>query len=162
MGQVRCAGALSSGHDIPAVDVLGRRKHLLACGRLPVQEPLELEEVLGRYVVFQVGEPAVMQRLDLEAEQLLLLVRQAAEPLLLVELDLRLGGGRSGARGRGRGRLGAEKVEDVATRLGFFGLRARLGLGLALESRHRGLTPKRARRAEVEGDGRTKGLRDAG
>ena len=72
--------------DIPAVDILLGRKHFLAGGRLAVEKLLELEELLGDELVLEQGQPALVERVNLELEQLPLLGGERGGPFGLVEL----------------------------------------------------------------------------
>lgn len=85
---------LTNDHDLdvrqrrvstPAVHVLEGWEDLLACLALALQELLEVEEGLVSQVVGEIRQPGVVQRLDLELQQLLLLVGEGVDPLLLVE-----------------------------------------------------------------------------
>ena len=86
----------------PGIDVVERGEDLFAGGGLGPEEALELEEGRMGEVGGEVGQPGVVQGLDLELQQRLLLVRQRREPLLLVEF----GGFARGGRGAGRGGIG--------------------------------------------------------
>jgi len=74
---------------VPAVNVLLGGEPLLPGGGLAVEELLELEELLGGDLVLEMGKPALMQRVDLELEQLALLVGQRLDPFHLVKLGAR-------------------------------------------------------------------------
>lgn len=149
-GGVSLWGVLEGGEDggeVPAVDVLLGREPGALLARLAGQPALEVEELLGEDLVLEEGEPAHVERVDLELEELALLGRQAVHPLLLVELggeEVRGGGGGAGAglaggTGTGGGLRGGKEGHDVAILFGLFGVVPRgLVRRLSLESRHYG------------------------
>jgi hypothetical protein len=120
-------GSIEAGiRYIPRVDILSRREPLLPRVRLALEEALELEELLLQDVVLEQSQPALVQGVDLEGQELALLVRQAGHPLVLVELWRRRLGRVSGGAARcgGCGLRGAEEGHDVAVLLRLLGIRA--------------------------------------
>jgi hypothetical protein len=96
----------------PRVDVGAGREDGGAALDLGLEEAFELQELGGDELVLEVDEPALVERVDLEGEQLLLLVGQGRDPGGLVEL----GGGRGilwGGRRLGR----AEERGDAPRRV---------------------------------------------
>ncbi len=73
--------------DIPRIYVLLGRIHCHAALLLLPQEALQLEERRADQLVRQRAEPRFVQRVDLQAQQLALLVAELRQPLLLVELE---------------------------------------------------------------------------
>ena len=89
----------------------GREDGLLAL-LLFLKEPLEGEELGLEDLVFEVGEPALVQRVDLELQQVFLLGSETLDPFVLVERF-------------GLGVLGlAEEGSYAAVGLGLFGVGA--------------------------------------
>lgn len=144
-------GDLEGGGDageVPAVDVFLGREPGALLARLAGEPALEVEELLGEDLVLEEGEPAHVERVDLELEELALLGRQAVHPLLFVELEgggFRGGGGRgagaglAGGTGTSGGLRGGEEGHDVAILFSLFGVVSRgLVRRLSLESRHYG------------------------
>lgn len=109
---------------IPRVHVFHWRIHSLAAVQLLLEEALELEEVGRDQHILEVRQPALMQRVNLKLEQLLLLVGQSLDPCFLVEIDLGLG------LGFGRAKEGC----DAAIDLGLFGRVGSCVCCLALET----------------------------
>ena len=99
----------SWGADGPRVDVCERREDLLAVLLLFLQEALQVQELLRQHVVFQVGEPALVQGVDLELQERFLLVRELGDPGVFVELH---GGRGSGGRVFGGGGRGLGRAEE--------------------------------------------------
>lgn len=99
----------------PGVYVLERREDLDARLEFLLEESLQVEKLLALDLIGQVREPALVQRVNLELQQLPLLLAKFADPLVLVEL---FGRGRTGLRGLARACGGrrlrlAEKGRDA-------------------------------------------------
>lgn len=116
---VRCAWP---GEDRPRVDILERREDRLAVLLLFLQESLQVQELLRQHLVFEVRQPALMQGVDLQFQQLLLLVCELREPCLLVELHRRRRDGRKFGAWVGSGLGRAEERSDGAIGFGFLGV----------------------------------------
>lgn len=71
---------------IPRIDILHRRKHLLPTLSLLLQEALEIQELRRRDFVLQMRQPRLVQRVNLELQELLLLVGEFCYPRIFVEL----------------------------------------------------------------------------
>lgn len=92
-GVARPGRALASGYakgsgrgDVPGVDVCRRWEDFLAAFRFSGDEPLQLKELGLRDLVFQRAEPALVESVYLELEELLLLVGEFGHPGCFVEL----------------------------------------------------------------------------
>lgn len=79
---------LGHGTDcLPGVHILHWWKDGLLGVDLLLQKPFQIQEFLADKGIFQVREPALMKRLNLQLQQFPLLVRQFLGPFLLVEVD---------------------------------------------------------------------------
>ena len=90
----------------PGIHVLHRGVHCLPAFQFLLEEALQLEEAGADQHLLQVRQPALMQRVDLQLEQLLLLVGKLRDPRVLVKFCR-----------RGRALLGlggAEERRDAA------------------------------------------------
>ena len=70
---------------IPRIDILQRREDLLPTLSLLLQEPLEVQELGRRDFILQMCQPRLVQRVNLELEELLLLVGEFCYPRIFVE-----------------------------------------------------------------------------
>ena len=69
----------------PRVHVLHRGKHFLSAGNLLLQESLEIQKLGRSDFIFEMCQPRVVQRVNLEFEQFLLLVSEFSDPCVFVE-----------------------------------------------------------------------------
>lgn len=71
--------------DKPAINLLFRRKNLLPSVLLRLEKAFQIQKLLGNNFIFQLGQPALMQGLNLQTQQLLLFRSKLGYPFLLVE-----------------------------------------------------------------------------
>lgn len=72
--------------DVPGIHISSGRKDLLPILMLFLQETLQIEEILGDNLVFELRQPALIQRSNLQRQQIFLLRRELLDPFRLVEL----------------------------------------------------------------------------
>ena len=72
----------------PGVGFFQGREDGLLCLLFLFDEPLQVEELFGHEIILQLGQPALVERINLQLEQLLLLGWQAGNPGILIERHL--------------------------------------------------------------------------
>lgn len=117
----------------PGVDVLEGREDFLALLGFAFQEALEVEKVWACDLIGEVGQPGVVESVDLELEQVLLLGGELGEPGVFVERFRRGRGGRGVRGGLGIDGLGRAKEGCNGGVLGLLGVGGGLAGGLALD-----------------------------
>ena len=110
------------GWQVPRVDVPFWRENELFVLLLLLEKLLEFQKVWLDNVVLEIGEPALVQRVDLEFQEVFLLVRECGDPFVFVEF---LGCFVFG---------GAEEGGYAAVGFGLFGVVAGGVRGFALEA----------------------------
>jgi hypothetical protein len=75
--------------DIPRIHILRGWENLLPSFHLALQEPLQLQKAVTENLVLELFQPALVQCLKLQSQQVLLLGRELLDPCLLVEFGYR-------------------------------------------------------------------------
>lgn len=78
----------------PGVDIFERGEDGLALLFLLLQEALQVQELGSEDLVLEMGQPALVEGVDFELQEVSLLIRQLGDPFLLVELGRRRWRGR--------------------------------------------------------------------
>jgi hypothetical protein len=71
--------------NMPRIYVLARREDFLAAHNFGFQETFEIQELLGDNLIFEMGQPTLVQGVDLESQEVFGLSRKRLGPGFLVE-----------------------------------------------------------------------------
>ena len=94
---------------IPRVQVFCRRKNLLATLSLFLQETFQIKKVFAQDLIFKSSKPTLVQRQNLNAQQIFLFSSQLLNPFLLVKVRSR----RRRRRELGKGRDGIDRARSL-------------------------------------------------